>query len=91
LEAQLECGKAKIDIVVEQHCDIRQSACSFPRRQIVLLATKPELINLIVPRGAAPPDGITIMVLKPKGLFIRYINRLDERLIEESVRQARRT
>ena len=35
---------------MEQH--IRQSACSFPRSQIVLLATKTDLINLIVPSSA---------------------------------------
>ena len=39
----------KIAIVVEQH--IQKIACSFPRSQIVLLATKTDLINLIVPRG----------------------------------------
>ena len=39
----------KIAIVVEQH--VRKIACSFPRSQIVLLATKTDLINLIVPRG----------------------------------------
>jgi hypothetical protein len=43
----------KIIIVVEQH--IWQSACSFPRCQIVLLATKTDLKNLIVLLGRPRP------------------------------------
>ena len=79
----------KIAIVVEQH--IRQSACSFPRSQIVLLAAKTDLINLIVPleRPRRRRSGIhTMMVINQRSVYLFVQDYIEAREASGSVRTA---